>query len=182
LREIRSAYQNTLDAIDETLRRELGSLAREMSLLRERAERIRGLTGDFRLEAFIARLCSYEATVTDVEGIASLAANKPPRDWSDNDVDRAHLAVAGLAQQFNRAEAFARVKGRADGRHAVAFVVGLDRSPALQSREFEITEQDRRIVLELARALQGVLASESSSEIRLAALAQVGSTMLETST
>ena len=182
LREIRSAYQRTLDALDETLRRELGAPVGEMSLLRERAERIRGLTGDFRLEAFIARLCSYEATLTDVEGIASLAANKPPRDWSDNDVDRAHLAVAGLAQQFNRAEAFARVKGRADGRHAVAFVVGLDRSPALQSREFEITEQDRRIVLELARALQGVLAAESSADIRLAALAQVGSTMLETST
>lgn len=183
LREISSAYQRTLNAIDQTLRRELDVPAGETSLLRERARRIQGLTGDFRLEAFITRLCTYEATPTDVEGIASLAANKPPRDWSDNDVDRAQLATAGLAQQFNRAEAFARVKGRADGRHAVAFVLGLDRSPALQSREFEITERDRRTVLELARALQGVLSStDTSAEIRLAALAQVGSTMLETPT
>lgn len=180
LSEISGAYQRTLDGIDETLRRELDAEESEHSSLQERAKRIRGLTGDFRLEAFIARLCTYQRTLADIEGIASLAANKPPRDWSDNDVDRAHLAVASLAQQFNRAEAFARVKGRADGRHAVAFVVGLDRSPALQSKEFEITEHDRRTVLELARALQGVLAStESSAEIRLAALAQVGSTMLE---
>jgi hypothetical protein len=179
LREIGGTYQRTLDEVDLTLRSELGSIAGDTAELRERAQRVRGLTGDFRLEAFIARLCAYEATPSDIEGIASLAANKPPRDWSDNDVDRAHLAVAVLTQQFNRAEAFARVKGRADGRHAVAFVVGLDRSPAMQSREFEITERDRRTVLELARALQGVLAStESSPEIRLAALAQVGSTML----
>lgn len=183
LTEISGTYQRALDEIDRTLRQELGSPASGSSEIRERAERVRGLTGDFRLEALIARLCTYDATPSDIEGIASLAANKPPRDWSDNDVDRAHLAVAELAQHFNRVEAFARVKGRADGRHAVAFVVGLDRSPALQSREFEITERDRRRVLELARALQGVLASvESSPEIRLAALAQVGSTMLETST
>ena len=183
LREISGTYQRTLDEIDSRLRQELDSHTGEATELRERAARVKGLTGDFRLEAFIGRLCTYDATPSDIEGIASLAANKPPRDWSDNDVDRAHLAVAELAQHFNRAEAFARVKGRADGRHAVAFVVGLDRSPALQSREFEITERDRRRVLELARALQGVLASvESSPEIRLAALAQVGSTMLETST
>lgn len=181
LREIVGTYRRTLEEIDGTLRRELDSSEAGCIELRERAQRVRGLTGDFRLEAFIARLCTYNATPLEIEGIASLAANKPPRDWSDNDVDRAHLAVAELAQQFNRAEAFARVKGRADGRHAVAFVVGLDRSPALQSREFEITERDRGTVLELARALQGVLAStESSPEIRLAALAQVGSTMLET--
>jgi hypothetical protein len=181
LREIGSTYKRTLEAIGETLRRELDSASMEgAGPIRERAKRIRGLTGDFRLEAFIARLCTYEATSADIEGIASLAANKPPRDWSDNDVDRAHLDVARLAQQFNRAEAFARVKGRADGRHAVAFVIGLDGSPGLQAREFEITERDRHTVLELARVLQGVLAStESSAEIRLAALAQVGSTMLE---
>lgn len=183
LREISGTYQRTLEEIDHRLRQELDSPASEAAELRERAARVRGLTGDFRLEAFIGRLCTYDATPSDIEGIASLAASKPPRDWSDNDVDRAHLAVAELAQQFNRAEAFARVKGRADGRHAVAFVVGLDRSPALQSREFEITERDRRRVFELARALQGVLASvDSSPEIRLAALAQVGSTMLESST
>lgn len=182
LREIGGIYQRTLDEIDHTLRQELDSPTSGSAEIRQRAERVRGLTGDFRLEAFIGRLCTYDATSSDIEGIASLAANKPPRDWSDNDVDRAHLAVAELAQHFNRAEAFARVKGRADGRHAVAFVVGLDRSPALQSREFEITERDRRKVLDLARALQSVLASvESSPEIRLAALAQVGSTMLDVS-
>jgi hypothetical protein len=181
LREIGNTYKKTLEAIDVTLRRELDTVyAEDTGAIRERAMRIRGLTGDFRLEAFIARLCTYAATSTDIEGIASLAANKPPRDWSDNDVDRAHLDVARLAQQFNRAEAFARVKGRADGRHAVAFVVGLDRSPGLQALEFEITERDRHTVLELARVLQSVLAStESSAEVRLAALAQVGSTMLE---
>jgi hypothetical protein len=181
LNELSEAYGSTLNALDATLRRELDvEGVPDLAALRERATCISGLTGDFRVEAFITRMSAYTASRPDIEGIASLATSKPPRDWSDADVDRAHLEIASLAQQFNRAEAFARVKGRSDGRHAIAFVVGLDRTPGLQAREFEIPERDRRTVLELARALQGVLAGSSSSpEVRLAALAHVGSVLME---
>jgi hypothetical protein len=181
LNEIASVYGETLRRFEQTLLRELGADAGEGSIarLRERVDRVHGLTGDFRLEALIARLKVYSGTVGDIEGIASLCANKPPRDWSDNDADRAELEGADLAQRFNRAEAFARVKGRPDGRHSIAFVVGLDHTPELVSREFEITEKDRREVLKLARDIQALTGSSAvRQEIVLAAIAQVGSDLM----
>jgi hypothetical protein len=181
LNEITLVYRNTLEELDSIVRRELGLTAGVgvFEELHGRAECIQGLTGDFRLEAFVTRLRLYGGTLADMEGIASLAANKPPRDWSDNDFDRACMEVAELAQRFNRAEAFARVRGREDGRHAVAFVVGLDRFPELVSREFEIPERDRGAVLRLARDIKTLMqAADGRVEILLAALAQVGSDVL----
>ncbi len=183
LDEIVSVYARELGKLNQVLQRELGFADSEVGLkeLHVRAHRIQGLTGDFRLEAFITRLATYRASTADIESIASLAANKPPRDWSDNDVDRATLELADLAQRFNRAEAFARVKGRQDGRHAIAFVVGLDRAPELAAREFEITEGERRTVLQIAREIKSVLQSVNArDEVVLAALAQVGSDVLAT--
>lgn len=181
LEEIATTYQRMLTQVDQVLRTELGVNQGDLGdhELHERAQRVTGLTGDLRLEAFIARMLTYRAQTPIIEGIASLAANKPARDWSDNDADAALLSVAELAQQFNRAEAFARVKGRVDGRHAIAFVVGLDRSPAVLSHEFEISERDRKQALELVRGIKQ-LASKGDirSEIVLAALAQVGSDVL----
>lgn len=181
LKEIATIYRDTMRRFEATLFRELGAEEGGAALvrLRERAERVHGLTGDFRLEALIVRLKTYTGSLSDIESVASLCANKPPRDWSDNDADRAELEAADLAQRFNRAEAFARVKGRPDGRHAIAFVVGLDHTPELVAREFEITEKDRREVLKLARDIRALTDSESlRQEIVLAAIAQVGSDLM----
>jgi hypothetical protein len=181
LTEIATVYRDTMRRFEATLFRELGAEAGEEALvrLRARAERVHGLTGDFRLEAFIVRLKSFTGSLGDIEGVASLCANKPPRDWSDNDADRAELEAADMAQRFNRAEAFARVKGRPDGRHSIAFVVGLDHTPELVAREFEITEKDRREVLKLARDIKALTGSDAlREEIVLAAIAQVGSDLV----
>jgi hypothetical protein len=181
LNEIANVYAQTLRHFASTLLRELGVQpdAGGIELLGQRAARIHGLTGDFRLEALVSRLTAYSGSLADIEGIASLAANKPPRDWSDNDVDRAELESADMAQRFNRAEAFARVKGRQDGRHSVAFVVGLDRTPELASREFDISEIERLDVLKLAREIRALTDADGvSEEIVLAAIAHVGSDIL----
>ena len=179
IKEIAGAYRLMLQNIDELLLRELDVDVSSGGLeeLHRRAERIRGLTGDLRLEAFIGRLASYNFDA--LEGIASLAANKPPRDWTDNDCDAASLELSKLAEKFKRAEAFARVKGRPDGRHAISFVVGLDRSPRILATDFEIAERDRKKVLEVARQISS-LANGYKPEVLLAALAQVGSELIST--
>lgn len=179
--EIAAVYGKTLKNFESILFSELGANAGMLDLehLHQRATRIHGLTGDFRLEALIARLMSYSGTLSDVEGIASLAANKPTRDWSDNDADRAEMEVADLAQRFNRAEAFARVKGREDGRHSIAFVVGLDHTPEMVAREFDITDRERREALKLARGIRALADADGARhDIILAAIAHVGSNLL----
>ena len=181
LNDIAGIYGETLHHFSEVLLRELGAQHSPdgLELLRHRAAHIHGLTGDFRLEALISRLTTYTDSIADREGIASLSANKPPRDWSDNDVDRAELEIADMAQRFNRAEAFARVKGRRDGRHSVAFVVGLDHTPELKSKEFDINELERVDVLKLAREIRELTrAGGAREEIILAAIAHVGSDIL----
>lgn len=145
--------------------------------LRARAENIRNLAGDFYLEAFIGRIATFEGTDADIEGLSSLAANKPMRDWSDADIDRAAMGLAGLAQKFNRAEAFAHVKGRKDKREAMALVVSVGGRPEPVFGEFDVGEGDRPVVDQLLRRFQDACAGSDRRHV-LAAIARLGAEML----
>ena len=128
------------------------------------------------------RVAQFEGREEDVEGLASLAVNKPPRDWVDADIDRASFELAALAQRFIRAEAFARVKGRKDKRHAMAVVVGMGGQPNLVHNEFEITDRDQSEVKELIKRLDGTLRGNGQERhnVILAALAELSARYLDT--
>lgn len=183
LQELVSAYPNMLTGLKTLLLSELNATKskRGMEVLSQRAKVVIGLSGEFRFDAFASRLVSFNGTNEDMEGIASLAANKPSRDWVDRDLDAARLQIAELSQLFNRCEAFARVKGRADHRHAVAFVVGMPGSPKTLVEEFEVGADDSNTVSELAEGIRDVLPKKRQTRnIVLAALAQVGAELLTT--
>ena len=182
LKELVNAYPAMLFSLESLLFNELGTAKTRVGrkALSARAKAVIGLSGDFRLDAFASRLVDFEGTNEGIEGIASLAANKPARDWVDRDLDSARLQIAELAQQMNRCGAFARVKGRPDSRHAVAFVVGLAGSPKTLVEEFEIQHDDTHSVLELASIIRNALpAEQAKGHVAIAALAQVGSELLE---
>src|SRR5262249_12032610 len=152
LEELVQSYSTMLRRLRDIMLEELqvpNASPQALSELRARAENIRQLAGDFRLDAFVGRLTQFEGTQADIEGIASLAVNKPPRDWVDPDLDRAAVEIADLAQRFIRAEAFARVKGRTDKRHAMAVVVGMNGRPGPVHEEFDIMDADRVAVEEI---------------------------------
>ena len=111
--------------------------------LRGRAENVRQVAGDFKLEAFIGRLSQFNNSDACFEDIASLAASKPPRNWIDPNLDQTTVELADMAQKFLRAETYARVKGRPDKRHAMAVVVGMDGRPTPVHGEFAITDLER---------------------------------------
>jgi hypothetical protein len=177
LSEIATAYRFMLQSLDRRLREELN--VDDEGTLHDRASRLRGLTGELRLEAFVSRMESYRfGDEESIEGIASLAANKPCQDWSDNDYDAALVSIAELAQRFNRAEGYTRVKNRTGGRHAISIVVGFEHAPKIVSKEFDIYDKDRKQVTEIARLMSKV-AGGARSDIVLAALAQIGSQLME---
>lgn len=151
--------------------------------LRARAANIRHLAGDFRLDAFAGRLAQFDGSEEAIEGIASLAANKPPRDWVDPDLDRATLELAELAQKFLRAEAYTRVKGRSGKRQAMAIVVGMDGRPTPLLEEFDILDTDRAAVDEVINKVAAVLdaADTSRRSVILAALAELSSRYMQAS-
>ena len=181
LEELVGAYSKMLDGINALLLTELNAKGTKQGreALSRRAKSVVGLSGDFRLDAFASRLAEFTGAHDEIESIVSLAANKPPRDWVDSDLDAAKLQIAELSQQFNRSEAFARVKGRADHRHAVGFVVGMPGSPKTVVEEFEIEGDDTVKVAHLADNIRGMLSGPSQDRhVALAALAQVGAELV----
>jgi len=184
LEELCEAYPAMLRRLRDATLTELqvpNTLSRPLAELRERAENVKELMGDLRLDAFVGRLIEFDGSDEHVEGLASLAANKPARDWADPDIDRAAIELTDLAQKFVRAEAFARVKGRADKRHAMAVIVGVDGRPTPISGEFDVTDRDRAEIDGLVDLFEEALERGDAHKrnIVLAALAELSARYLE---
>lgn len=184
LEELVHAYPSMLHRLRDIMLAELqvpNTSPQSLAELRDRAENIRQVAGDFRLEAFIGRLSRLGDSDACFEGIASLAANKPPRDWIDPDLDQTTVELADLAQKFLRAETYARVKGRSDKRHAMAVVVGMDGRPAPVHDEFTITDLERAEVDALITKVDTTLncSGEKRRNVILAALAELSARYLK---
>lgn len=178
LEELVQAYPSMLHRLRDIMLAELQvpNLApQSLAELRDRAENIRQLAGDFHVEAFVGRVSQFDGADDSFEGIASLAANKPPRDWVDPDLDRAMVDIADMAQKFLRAETFARVKGRPEKRHAMAVVIGMEGRPAPILEEFHVADADREAIDALIERVAAALdeADTSRRSIILAALAEL---------
>jgi hypothetical protein len=178
LEELSNAYPSMLARLRDIMLSELevpNIAPQSLEELRARSENIRELSGNFRLEAFVGRLAHYDGRDETFEGIASLAANKPPRDWADPDLDQAAIEIADLAQRFLRAETYARVKGRPSNRDALAVVIGVNGRPVPLLEEFAVAESDRAEVEEIVARVTRVLeeAEATQSSVILAALAEL---------
>lgn len=184
LSEMRAAYPKVLDDLKDLMLRELdvrGQDDEALKDLRDRADNIRQVGGDLRLEAFVGRLTQFHGTREDMEGIACVAVNKLPRDWNDGDRERAAIGLVELATSFLKTETVARVKGRKDRRHALAVILGKEGMPHSMFKEFEVSDVDRDDIAHLAATLDRVLskADHQSREIILAALIEVTSKYLD---
>jgi hypothetical protein len=183
LQELAGAYREMLERLRQMMLTELQvptTSPQALAELRARADNVAQLSGDFRLNAFVGRLAKFTGAADDMEGIAGLATNKPPRGWVDADLDQAALEIADLAQKFIRSEAFARVKGRPDKRLAMAVVVGRNGRPTPVAGEFDITDTDRAAVDDLIGRVEQALEDADSQRrnIILAALAEMSARYL----
>ncbi len=161
-----------------TLLRELRcheALGDDLHKLHARCETVRGLSGNFRLDALATRLGSFGGDIVEIEGIASLAANKPARDWVDRDIDAAKIELAALAQQFLRAEGLAHLKGRGDRRTSMAVYISDPNFPAPASPSVELTEEERERADLLAASIEELIRkSQESPSIAFGAIARLG--------
>ncbi|MEW6020133.1 MAG: ATP-binding protein, partial [Pseudomonadota bacterium] len=178
LKELREAYPAMLRALEAVLLGELRVRAEgdaPYAALHRRAEGVRGLTGNYRLDALATRLAQYGGRTDDIEGLASLAANRPPKDWVDRDVDNARVELAALAQQFLKAELYVHLKDREGGRIALGIYISDPRYPEPRAQEFELSAAERREGEELAARIGAFIAEvKASREVALAALASLG--------
>ena len=173
--EISRAYDDLLKNIEVTMLVALDAPADRLDRLQTRAFAVEGVTGDLRQDAFAARLSKYDGTKESIEGILSLAANKPPRDWNDRDIDAAQLELAQAALRFRQAEAFVSVKGRKPTSEAFAVVMGAGAQTITVSRAFSLSDRHREAVETMADKLAlDLKAGGMDTNVLLAVLARAG--------
>ena len=183
LKELKLAYPTMLNRLRDVLLAELRVPNTSPSMLEElraRAQNIRELGGDHRLEAFINRLAMFDGKGVEIEDLAGMAVNKPTRNWVDSDIDRATLILAEMAQDFNHLEGFARVKGRKDKRHSMAVVVDIAGHDEPVHDKFDVSDLEQTEVSQLIERVDRTLheSGEDRQNVILAALAQLISKFL----
>ena len=109
----------------------------------------------------------------DMESIASLAINKPVREWSDNDPKAAMLEIADFSLKFRQAEMLAQLKKRNPTSEALALMLGTGENGYTMIETFNVTEGEKEEILTLARDIESVLSKNGiNNKQKLAALAE----------
>ena len=181
LATIAAAYSDLLDSLGELLMCELRAGADEQGLerLRMRARSVMGISGNYRLDAFAARLSSFDGSSEAIEGLASLAANRPPRDWVDRDVDAARVELAALSREFLRTEGLAHVQGRGLGRFSFALFMSDPARSGLLTSEVTVDGEDLERGRVLARSLRAIVGEKVGREVALAAALELAAGIAE---
>ena len=177
--ELTGAYGRMLGEVRAHLLRALDHVGRHSAELHLRAATVKGMTGDFRLDAFATRLESYKETEDTVEGLISLAVNKPAAQWVDRDIDAAMAILAGWAVDFRKAETMAPLRGRPSSRRVIGVVFGASHGQDATGY-VDVDESDTPAVDRLVKSFLAEAQGERK-EIILAALAEAGAMMVNLS-
>lgn len=151
--ELAQAYGDMLNRVESAMLEALDASTDHLDRLRARAEALLGIDGDLRQEAFYGRLAKHDGSRQSVEGVLSLAVNKPTRDWTDRDVDTAVLEMSKVAQKFRQSEPFVAIKGRTPTSEAFAVIIGTGAQTKTLSREFALSEHHSAAVDSVTDAL-----------------------------
>lgn len=173
LDEVEKVYPALLSELRESLALALGVDSRTFAGVATRAKTIAGLTNDLRFEAFVMRAASFDGGEGEIEGLASLLAQKPPRNWSDRDREQALLDLARFGRRFREVEVLAAVRERPSTTEALALVVGLDPKTLPLLTTFELTESEKKEANRLAERILDTLGrKKTKGVVCLAALAR----------
>jgi Family of unknown function (DUF6079) len=171
--ELRAAYPRLLDKLTAHVGEQLGgTLATDKGrfAISERAGFVAGRSGDFRLDAFATRLKTASSAIEWIESIGGLAANKPVRDWIDNDIDRAMFEISDLCVRFKRVEAVAKTLGETGDSETVAIVVGHGKESRSIIQTIDVTPSERELAHEALDDLRTRLAARGLAPSRVLAV------------
>lgn len=175
--ELSGAYQRMLAGVRAHALDALDHGSRPDAELRKRATTVKGLTGDFKLDAFATRLETYDQSAETIEALISLAVDKPQAVWVDRDIDAAMAKLADWSVDFRKAETMAPLRGRPSTRRVIGVVFGA--SHGQDATGFvDISETDTPAVDRLVKQFLADAQGERK-EVILAALAEAGAMMVK---
>lgn len=145
--------------------------------LNNRGKQISGIGAEFKLEAFISRLTTYQSAQIDLEGLLMLAIGKPSKDWTDHDLDAGEVQLLQWAERFRRLEVVAHLRNKTSNRRGIGIVFGNQQTI---TGSFDIAETDQPLVQDLStQLLQQLQGQQHKKEVFLAALAEAGAKILQ---
>ena len=172
---LESAHARMLESLAETVSSSfgLGDLGQaELIDLGERGEHVAGLSGDLRLDAFSRRLAADQSRIEWLEGLGGLVANKPVRDWTDADLDRAKIELVGLVKRFERVEKITLAQAHDPQTISINGAISQRGSAKEIDIAVPMSGSLRRQVLELDVKIRQLLdESDVENRIKLAAIA-----------
>lgn len=175
LHELVGAYGKMLGEVEAKMLTALDATREDLQALRDRARAVSGISGDLQMDGFATRLANFDGARASLEGILSMAAERPPRDWVDRHIDAAILELTKFARRFRETEAFVAVQGRQAHSEAIAVVIGAGSETKTISRSFAISDRHRKTVEAKADEVASMLEGQGlETDVLLAILAKVG--------
>jgi len=176
MEELMGIYPATMTNIALLLTNELDvplATPTHMDRLRERAKNVKGVSGNFRIDAFASRISTFDSSLNAIAGIVSLANNKPPHDWIDLDIENAKKEILTLCTEFKKAELYTKVKNRPSSRQAVAFIAGIGSKAEIIHGEFDLLTDMQDEVHALKNDIKNVLKNTKNKNVLLEALTEI---------
>ena len=111
LEELRGAFSGIIDEFKNRILIELGvppgRSSSNMEELNKRALKIRGISGENRMESFIFQISEISLNNEDFQKLAWLILSKPIKNWIDQDVDKLMVEATRFAREFRNLETMA---------------------------------------------------------------------------
>lgn len=159
--ELQLAYPKMLKGLEAVLFKRLDHKG-DVANLRERAESIKGVSGDFQVDGFIANLSVIKDDQASLEAVLATIVHKNPKDWVDRDQEASINALGDMCSRFRKIEAFGELRGKHSSRNAFAFVYS-DPKKSIVSDQFDISEDRVPELKEISKKLLTSLQSQGLS-------------------
>ena len=147
LEELRTKFSPVISDSESHILAELGVppgwSSSGIEELNQRAVKIRGISGENRMESFIFQLSQITLDDSDFEKLAWLILSKPTKSWIDQDVDKLLVEATRFSREFRNLETMASIKDREETSYSFAIVNhskgrGANKLP----RIFEVNENE----------------------------------------
>jgi hypothetical protein len=169
--ELQKAYPNLINKFKNILLSSLDHTG-SISEINQRANLIKASSGDFQMDAFIARLSVFKNDNESLEGLLSVVINKNPKDWVDRDIDAATLGLSEMCTKFRKIESLSSLIGKKSGRKAFAFVY-TDPSESFTSENFDISSERIPTINKYSKEILQIMRAEKlTKDEALAVFAQ----------
>lgn len=172
--ELRDFFGGQINRFRKHVLNELGVYAESKSSFNElkvRAEKLRGIAGQFKLDSFILQLSKIEDKTSDFEKLAGAILGKTAKAWIDMDFDRLLVETVLICREFRNLETLTSIKSVTSSSYSFALVDhNLHDSSSSKPTIFELTKSEIDDASKIMNSLKQKHKSKAEQRALLAAL------------